>query len=349
MDISKIKEQVDIFYAQDQHQQIIDLLQSHTELLDFALNLQLIRAYINAANADRSIADDYYAYANALLDKFTLEGKEDATWLFYKGYALYKLGLINDATIRFERALRFVKIGKDDQLLPTIRKMLSLCQSFDPDNQELKLSKEDSEKLSEHIKQHFGSYQILFKTDRYELLDIQPTEEHPFHMIVTLGLSGRKLNVPQGVDPLTNSRIELCLCLPAEWEFTNSEEYNIWPINSLCDLINFILSTDEFIGFGYTYSNGKPLHSSTAFVGGMLTALGNFNTACQNVTLQDGAMVRFFELIYLYPMEVAYRQSHNAIELLELFSRNKVLPSPLKNREDVCAKLFIKQEDPEKL
>lgn len=174
-------------------------------------------------------------------------------------------------------------------------------------------------------------------TDRYELLHVKPDEAHPWNLIVTKGLAGKKLNVPLGVDELTNSHVELALCLPPEWQFSSSEEYNLWPINALCELINFILAGSEFVGFGYTFSNDKPWHSSTEFSGGMLTALGGYKHQAQEAILTDGSYVRFFELIFLYPMELAFRKTHDAASLLDLFVQKSVRPSPVRKRSDVCA------------
>lgn len=340
--LQKVKE----LYEADAYAGIMDLLEPLLDDIDYELALELARAYINAGNAIESSsaeavglagsAEDLYMNANALLDRFAGDGKEHSTYLFYKGYALFKLGLSADAQMRFERALRFIKFGSEDKLLPTIQRMLTLCKTLDPDNHEISLSKQDEAIIDEHIKKNFGTYKILFKTDRYELLNIAPTEEHPFNLIITKGVSGRKLNVPAGVDELTNSRIELAICLPKEWEFSNSESYNLWPINTLCELINYILTTDEFVGFGYTFNQNRTLHSSTDFTGGMLTALGAYDKNVQEVTLSDNSLVRFFELVLLFPMELAFRQNHDAAALLEVFALKGVVPSPVRKRMDVC-------------
>lgn len=340
--LQKVKE----LYEADAYAGIMDLLEPVLDDIDYELALELARAYINAGNAIESSspeavglagsAEDLYMNANALLDRFAGEGKEHATYLFYKGFALFKLGLTSDAQMRLERALRYIKFGSEDKLLPTINNMLNLCKTLDPDNQDFALSKEDDAIIDEHIRKNFGNYKILFKTDRYELLNIAPTEEHPFNLILTKGVSGRKLNVPGGVDALTNSRIELAICLPKEWEFSNSESYNLWPINTLCDLINFILTTDEFVGFGYTFNQNRALHSTTDFTGGMLTALGAYDKHIQEVSLSDNSLVRFFELVLLFPMELAFRQNHDAAALLEVFALKGVVPSPVRKRMDVC-------------
>lgn len=335
-------------YANDSFITIIELLEPKVDSLDFDLGLELARSYINAANASAgnsnsnlgpdSDTEQYYLNANALLDRYSIIGKDNATYLFYKGYALFKLGLVNDAALRLERAQRFIRMGKEDKLLPVIKNMLNLCKSLDPDNQNFTLSKVDEGIIDEHIINNFGKYRIIFKTDRYEILNIAPDPERGFNfnLIVTKGLAGRKLNVPAGVDELTNSRIELALCLPAEWEFANSEGYNLWPINVLCELVNYVLTTDEFIGFGYTFSRDKALHPTTGFSGGMLTAMGGYEHKAQEVKLSDNSLVHFFELVFLYPMEIAHRNSHSAQDLLELFRAKQVLPSPVRKRQDVC-------------
>ena len=356
MNKEEVLQQVKKWHEQDAFTAIIELLEPQITELDFTVGLELARAYINLANTlnegnnpvntlgEVQSADDLYAQANALLDKYVLEGKENATYLFYKGYALFKLGLINDAALRLERAQRFIKMGSEDALLPTINRMLTLCKSLDADNTSDKLSPEDDSTLDQHIRQHFGKYQILFKTERYELLNVPPTPERNFNLIVTKGLSGHKLKVPAGVDPLTDSRLELILCLPAAWEFANAEGYNLWPINQLRTLINHILTTDEFIGFGYSFDQERPLHASTKFTGGMLTAPGAFPCPAHEVVLGDNSYVHFFELIYLYPMELSFRKSHSAYELLELFQHKQVVPSPVRSRQDVCVQVSSAQK-----
>ena len=69
----------------------------------------------------------------------------------------------------------------------------------------------------------------------------------------------------------------------------------------------------------------------------MLTAMGAYPRRSQEVALSDNSLVHFFELVFLYPMELAFRQNHTALELLELFESKHTLPSPVRKRQDVCA------------
>ena len=93
------------------------------------------------------------------------------------------------------------------------------------------------------------------------------------------------------------------------------------------------------MGFGYAFSQGKQLHASTDFTGGMLTALGAYPRESSELVLSDNSYVHFFELVFLYPMELSFRQSHSAYELLELFQQKHVAPSPVRKRQDVCSQV----------
>ena len=130
----QLLEQIKKWHEEDAFNAIIERLEPEVSTLDYDLALELARAYINNG-AVVGDAGELYAQANALLDKYVLQGKEHATYLFYKGFALFKLGLINDAAIRLERAQRFIKLGSEDHLMPMLNKLLALCASLDPDNQ----------------------------------------------------------------------------------------------------------------------------------------------------------------------------------------------------------------------
>ena len=72
----------------------------------------------------------------------------------------------------------------------------------------------------------------------------------------------------------------------------------------------------------------------------MLTALGAFNREAQEFSLASGEKVHLFEVIPLCPMEVAYRSSHHALDLLELFKNKRLVISPLtEGRPDAVAEL----------
>ena len=88
-------------YEQNAFEGIIDLLEPNIETLEFELALELARAYINHGNTmGQGRGDERYLQANALLDKYGTQGKEHAPFLFYKGYALFKLGLVSASIAR---------------------------------------------------------------------------------------------------------------------------------------------------------------------------------------------------------------------------------------------------------
>ena len=331
-----IKEKLHSMYENDDFDGIIDLIAKESEV-DFDTALELSRAHINKANIDKSQALSLYENASDILDRFAQKGKDNPRWLFFKGYVLFKLNLVSEASIRFERALRFVTIN-DGALLNQITNLLNLCQSLEKRVNDT-ITKDDQDRLSGHIKEHFGDSKVLYEHDSVKVLDILPKDGHDYHVIMTQGLSAFCMDVPQGVDPLTNKRVELALILPKKWDMAND-----WPFKLLDMLILLVKSKQRFLGFGFSFDNEKPFSKSTHYHGAILTALGDYKKESQSLVLSDNSYVNFFQIVPLMPMEIAFRQKHSAIELLDLFKLRHVVLSPLvENRNDVCQSIELKK------
>ena len=72
----------------------------------------------------------------------------------------------------------------------------------------------------------------------------------------------------------------------------------------------------------------------------MLASFGEVEKEKQSITLHNGKIVNFYEVIPLRPMELHYRKSHSAHELLELYKQKLIKLTPFINtRDDVCAML----------
>ncbi|EFY06601.1 hypothetical protein HMPREF9444_01624 [Succinatimonas hippei YIT 12066] len=309
---------------------------------DYVYGLELSRAFINKGNSvDEGFP--FYVKANALLDNCALSGKDDPVWLYRKAYALYKLNLVEDAIIRLERAARFVDINSPISLL-TINNLLLVCKKLEEKMKLKKLSSEDRQAFFTHINKHFGKSKLLFNADGVEFYEIEASEQHDYKMIVSLGVSALSMPVPQGFSEKENSKTELCVILPKKWEMNLNEERLSWPLKVLSSLCNYVLTEKAFVGFGFSFDNGKPFSSHTKFQGAMLTALGDYPKEAQNYQVADGFQVNLFQMVPLLPMEVAYRLNHSAQDLLNLFKLRHVALTPLfEGRPDVCESLTVKK------
>jgi hypothetical protein len=303
---------------------------------DYGLTLDYARACINASN---TVQDGYslLEQASAGLDSWAAEGRNDARWLFYKGYVLYKQGMIPDAFNRFEMALGKVPAEDPQELFPKIRAMIEACRQAMIESEFKGPEPELARALEAHVSGELGQFVPLATSFKVRLLRVPPTEKHPYNLLVTSGLAARRLPVPGGFDSGANSRLELCLPLPADYDFRADENAN-WEVYLMLSLIEHVISSDHFIGFGYFIDEGRPFASGTAFCGAMLTALGDYGGSAQELKLPGGDIVRYFQVVPLLPMECRYRATHTAMELLQVFSSRKAALTPFyASRPDFCA------------
>ncbi len=333
--MSALLDEILALHEKDDFFGIIRKLEAQSEL-DYALTLQLARAYLNAA----AKAQDGYNLlekAHLVLDTFAIEGKDDPYWLFYKALALYRQGLIHDCMVRLERAARFVPLG--DNLFMQIENMHEICKAALIESEFKGLDGDNRAILLEHIRAHFGEPHKLMSSFKVDVLHIDPTDAHPFNLLVTCGLAGKKLSVPKGYDEKSNSRLELMLALPKSYVFTKDKDKD-WPVYLLLSLIEHVITTQDFIGFGYYIDNGSPFSQATQYEGIMLTALGEFDGVSQSAVLNDNTVTHFFQPVPLMPMELKFRKTHTAQELLEEFKQKKAILTPLfDGRPDVCAQV----------
>ncbi len=307
---------------------------------DYDLTLEFVRACINASNT----VQDGYSLLDAAdqgLDSWAIEGRDDPRWLFYKGYVLFKQGLIPEALIRFEHAMQFVNVNSGD-LMQKVATMLELCKTRMIEAEFPGLKGEDKLRVLEHISDNFGEYKKLATSYNVDILRCTPHEGHDYQLLVTCGLAGKKLMVPSGFDEGANSHLELCIALPKDYDFSADRVRN-WEVFLLISLIEHVISSRNFIGFGYFTMQDQPFSVAADFRGAMLTAMGDYPGDAQSVTLQDGSMAHFFQVIPLRPVECVYRSTHSALDLLNLFRQKNAELTPFSyERPDYASGLDTK-------
>lgn len=317
-------------YKSDELFKIIDILENSE--LDFDLCMELVRTYINAANRT-SDPFSLFEKAEILLDKFSLEGKVSAKYHFYRGYILFKRGLIADSLIRFEEALKHASV-MDGQLFSNITIMIDNAKRL-LDKAEFKgLDENDSKELLAFIEKNFGKANHLCEFSHVSLYQIAPTKDHDYNLIVSVGLSGKNK------DHSSNSEnIELCLALPKDYRF-NKDSKSAFEIYMLIEIISYLITEKNPVGFGYYLEKENGFSKRTAFTGAMLASLGEYPKESQSVTLSSGRNVNFYELLPLRPMELNFRKTHSAHELLELFKKHLIKLTPfISTRDDGCQRL----------
>ena len=108
----------------------------------------------------------------------------------------------------------------------------------------------------------------------------------------------------------------------------------------LIEIISYLITEKNPVGFGYYLEKENGFSKRTAFTGAMLASLGEYPKESQSVTLSSGRNVNFYELLPLRPMELNFRKTHSAHELLDLFKEHLIKLTPfISTRDDVCQRL----------
>src|SRR5258708_3310638 len=100
----------------------------------------------------------------------------------------------------------------------------------------------DDERLSAHLARCLGQKETVF----HELVSdpvhidvhiVPPGDGHPYHVLMTSGMSALPMNVPATLDDRDAwTHAELCMVLPAAWELDQAaldDERHYWPIRLL--------------------------------------------------------------------------------------------------------------------
>lgn len=176
------------------------------------------------------------------------------------------------------------------------------------------------EAISEHIERHIGpvhmvGHEILSEYVHIDVHHVLPTEERPFHVLVTSGMSERPMRTPPEIGP---RRLELIVCLPPDWPM--SDERGAWPQGWMRRLARFPHQFGTWLGAGHTIPNGdpaEPLGPGTRLSGWMLMVPLLLPDAVQALALPSGDRVGFLALIPLHAEEMDLKLRHGMESLLE--------------------------------
>lgn len=181
--------------------------------------------------------------------------------------------------------------------------------------------------LEHHIARHLGPVEEVFheafsEVVEVEVLRVDPTDERPFHVLVTCGMAQRPMAVPPGV---AGSRYgELVLSLPVEWGFDDADVEGDagWPVRLLQDLARLPHQYGTWLGQDHTVPHGDPAESyapDTFLCGCILEAPAHLPKEFRRLGLTDGRSVEFLCVTPLYADEIDYKLSIGAEALMERF------------------------------
>jgi hypothetical protein len=213
---------------------------------------------------------------------------------------------------------------------------------------------ENIEAISNHIEMHVGKIESVFHEILSDLVHIdvhwvKPTDELPYNVLVTSGMSDLPMNTPEGIG--VSKHIELCVLLPKDWKLTAEDyslmedvfkdENNYWPVRWLKIIARFPHEYDTWVGHGHTIPNGEnadPFSDNTQLGCMILFPSISLSGDFFELKINDNKIINFYCLYPLYKEEMDFKLKKGADALIEKFEKFNIFDDIDINRKNTCLK-----------
>jgi len=197
-----------------------------------------------------------------------------------------------------------------------------------------------------HIGRHIGPPNYVFHEEKsmfvhVDIHHVAPTEQRPFHTLVTSGMSERRMRVPR--EQRNEAFAELFLRLPPEWPIFDPKAMKAprwsWPLRMLTDLARYPHEASTWIGAGHLiqhYEPPEPYADSTAQCAALVMHPNTESAGFSRMKLGRHD-VHFYQVFPLYEEEVRFAFQHSLNAVLERFAINGVTEIIDPERINVCA------------
>lgn len=191
--------------------------------------------------------------------------------------------------------------------------------------------------IVEHLEHHAGPVQHLYHEPitsplsqggvPIEILHVSPTEERRFHSLVTLGMSRKAMNVPEGAEEYGFA--ELTLCLPESWDVAelpavmDTADGLTWPLLHLISLSQAIHRYGSYLLWGVPVPNGPDANSlqqfadTVPFFGSFIWHPRLFGGEFESLAVDVRMTIRFLSVLCLFEAEVRRMMSGTSMEFAE--------------------------------
>ncbi len=213
----------------------------------------------------------------------------------------------------------------------------------------VELDDAEAERWGEHLHEYLGGeatvfHELLSDTIHLDVLVYAATDERPFHVLVTQGMSALPMTVPEGAEE--HRFAELMLALPRDWVMDGDEadeERWYWPMRTLKLVARLPHLHETWIGLGHTIPNGHPAEPYVegtklcCVMAGPPLRFGEAFWKCETAT---GKTVRLYALVPLFEDEMQFKLEHGSDALFEKLDEREVDELLDVNRRSVLAKRF---------
>jgi len=205
------------------------------------------------------------------------------------------------------------------------------------------------EQISDHIEAHIGPVEMVFHevlsdTVHIDVHHVAPSDERPFHTLITSGMSDLPMTTPHEDVP---RYLELLINLPVGWKMSQQDwedERWYWPIRQLKYLARFPHKLDTFLGYGHTVPNGdppKPYADDTKLMCMLLLPQLSHSDEFDSLLIDEEKTIQFMSLVPIYQEEMDLKLRKGTDPLLERFEDGEVSDVIDVGRPNTAKKRFL--------
>jgi hypothetical protein len=205
------------------------------------------------------------------------------------------------------------------------------------------------EQISDHIESYIGDiemvfHEILSDTVHIDVHHVKPTEERPFHSLISSGMSDLPMTMPDAIQ--APAYAELLMTLPKEWQIDDEsfrDEKWYWPIRQLKYLARFPHKYNTWLGWGHTIPNGdpaEPFAKNTSLNGVIILPPLSTPEGFHNLFIDENKTISFFSIVPLYEDEMNLKLRKGSNFLLDKFDKFTINDIIDIKRKNVCKKRF---------
>ncbi|MCB1582220.1 MAG: suppressor of fused domain protein [Xanthomonadales bacterium] len=205
------------------------------------------------------------------------------------------------------------------------------------------------EEISDHIERHIGEIHLVYHelvsdTVHIDVHHVAPTNECPFHTLITSGMSDLPMAVPE--DSGMPKHLELMILLPKNWKISQEDFQNeqwYWPVRTLKFLARFPHKYDTWLGYGHTIPNGNPAEpyaENTRLNGAILLPPVSVPREFLTLEIDKDKTIEFNCIVPLYEEEMNYKLDKGSDALLDKFDKHGVSDVVDIKRKNIAKKRF---------
>ncbi|GET46018.1 suppressor of fused domain protein [Capnocytophaga felis] len=203
------------------------------------------------------------------------------------------------------------------------------------------------DEICEHFKRYIGEPESVFHEimSEYVHIDvhwIKPTEERPYHVLFTTGMSDYPMYLPKELEnPNEFSHAELMVYLPKDWKIEENsfDADSYWPIYFLKMIARFPHQYKTWMAEGHTIPNGPEAEPIANTNFGCILLMPPYLSAPQDflkLQTKDDTTINFYCILPLYAEEMDLKLEEGVDILLDLFDEYQISEVIDVHRENVA-------------